>query len=454
MRFSAVTFAVLLSLTATSSAQAPLGIPLTGSQGAPIPTLAPLVKRVTPSVVNIAIKGRIAQEQNPLLNDPFFRKFFNVPETPAEREISAAGSGVIVDAREGLIVTNNHVVEHADEISVTLTDGRRLQAKRVGADPDTDVAIIKVAAEGLVAIPLGDSDKLEVGDYVVAIGNPFGIGQTVTQGIVSALRRTGLGIKGYEDFIQTDAPINPGNSGGALVSLRGELVGINTAIVGPSGGNVGIGFAIPANMVREVMDQLVKYGEVRRGRLGVAIQDLTADLSEAMGLAANQSGAVVTNVEAGSAAERAGLRAGDVITAIGKTPVRGSSDLRNKIGLLRVGDMAELTVLRAGRSLVIRATVATPVQKLIQGGQVNQLLEGATFGPVTAGTSMKGVEVISVRTASKAAGAGLRKSDIITSVNQEAVAGPDEFAAQAKASPKRLLLTLIRDGSALFLVLQ
>lgn len=241
MRLLTVTFAVMLTLTAVSLAQTPQGVPLPGSQSGAIPSLAPLVKRVTPSVVSIAVKGKIAQEQNPLLNDPFFRKFFSVPDTPTEREISAAGSGVIVDAAEGLIVTNYHVIEHADDISVTLTDGRRLQAKRVGADPDTDVAIIKVPADNLVAIPLGDSDKLEVGDYVVAIGNPFGIGQTVTQGIVSALRRTGLGIKGYEDFIQTDAPINPGNSGGALVSLRGELVGINTAIVGPSGGNVGIG---------------------------------------------------------------------------------------------------------------------------------------------------------------------------------------------------------------------
>lgn len=234
MRLPIATLAVII-LTGTSFAQAPQSTPLAGSPGTAIPTLAPLVKKVTPSVVNIAVKGRVAQEQNPLLNDPFFRKFFNAPDIPAEREISAAGSGVIVDAREGLIVTNHHVVEHADEISVTLTDGRRLRGRRVGADPDTDVAIIKVPAENLVAIPLGDSDKLEVGDYVVAIGNPFGIGQTVTQGIVSALRRTGLGIKGYEDFIQTDAPINPGNSGGALVSLRGELVGINTAIVGPSG---------------------------------------------------------------------------------------------------------------------------------------------------------------------------------------------------------------------------
>jgi serine protease Do/serine protease DegQ len=412
------------------------------------------VKKVTPSVVNIAIKGRVAQEQNPLLNDPFFQRFFNIPDAPAEREIRAAGSGVIVDAREGLIVTNNHVVEHADEISVTLTDGRRLQAKRVGTDPDTDIAIIKVPAEDLAAIALGDSDKLEVGDYVVAIGNPFGIGQTVTQGIVSALRRTGLGIKGYEDFIQTDAPINPGNSGGALVSLRGELVGINTAIVGPSGGNVGIGFAIPVNMVREVMDQLVKYGEVRRGQLGIAIQDLTPDLAQAMGLRPQLSGAVIAKVESGSAAERAGLKAGDVITDMGKTPIRSAADLRNKVGLLRVGDIAELTVLRSGKSTTIRATLTAPVKTLIQGGEISPLLQGAVFGPVSPSASTGGVEIVSIQAGSKASTAGLRRGDIITSVNQEPIAGPDEFVTQAKVSPKRLLLTLIRNGNALFLVLQ
>jgi Do/DeqQ family serine protease len=454
MRVLTATLAVLLTLTAASVAQVPQVVPLVGNQKAALPTLAPLVKKVTPSVVNIAVKGRIAQQQNPLLNDPFFRKFFELPEVPVEREIRAAGSGVIVDAREGLIVTNNHVVEHADEISVTLTDGRRLQARRVGADPDTDIAIVKVPAENLAAIAFGDSDKLEVGDYVVAIGNPFGIGQTVTQGIVSALRRTGLGIKGYEDFIQTDAPINPGNSGGALVSLRGELVGINTAIIGPAGGNVGIGFAIPVNMVREVMEQLVKYGEVRRGRLGIAIQDLTPDLVQAMGLPAHQTGVVIANVEAGSAAERAGLKVGDVVTAVGNTPVRGASDLRNKIGLLRVGEVAELTVLRAGRSMVVRAAVTMPVKKLIEGAQINPLLEGAVFAPVAAGASRQGVEIVSVRAGSKAAIAGLRKGDIVTSVNQQAVAGLEDFVAQAKASPRRLLLTLIRDGGALFLVLQ
>lgn len=457
MRLLTATLSIVLGLTQLGSAQVgPPGGTATGPasslQG--IPTLAPLVKKVTPSVVNIAVKGRVAQQQNPLFNDPFFRRFFNIPEVPAEREIRAAGSGVIVEARQGLVITNNHLVEHADEITVTLTDGRRFVAERVGADPDTDVAIIKIPAENLTALPLGDSDKLEVGNFVVAIGNPFGLGQTVTSGIVSALRRTGLGIKGYEDFIQTDAPINPGNSGGALVDLHGELIGINTAIVGPSGGNVGIGFAIPANMVRDVMDQLIRYGEVRRGQLGVMVQELTSDLAQAMGLRTQQAGAVIAKVEPGSAAERAELKVGDVITEVDKMPVRGSADLRNKIGLHRVGEVAELTVLRGGRSMVVRATLTPPLKTVLQGGEISPLLEGASYGPTSPGSSASGIEIIAVQAGSKASTAGLRKGDVITSVNQVPVSRPDEFAVKVKESPKRLLLNVLRDGDALFIVVQ
>lgn len=455
MLFAALAGVLALSAIAWAQQGAPVGVPhavVESTDG--IPTLAPLLKRVTPSVVNIAIKGRVAQAQNPLFNDPFFRRFFNVPEPPAEQEIRAAGSGVIIDSEKGLVVTSNHVVEHADEIAVTLTDGRRFLAERLGADAETDVAVIKVPAERLSVIALGDSDKLEVGDFVVAVGNPFGIGQTVTLGIVSALRRTGLGIKGYEDFIQTDAPINPGNSGGALINLRGELVGINTAIVGPTGGNVGIGFAIPINMAREVVDQLVKFGEVRRGQLGITIQDLTPDLVQAMGLASQQAGALIASVEPGSAAERAGLKDGDVVTAIGNVPVRNAADVRNKIGLMRVGDEAELTVLRDGRTLTVHATLAAPAKKILQGGSVSRFLEGADFGPLGPGAPTKGVEVVSVRSGTKAWEAGLRQGDIITSVNQRPVGDLNEFAVQVKASPKRLLFNLIRDGSAMFLVVQ
>jgi serine protease Do/serine protease DegQ len=277
--------------------------------GQPLPTLAPMLERVTPAVVNIATRGRVQVRENPLLSDPFFRRFFDLPTPRRERRTQSLGSGVIIDAAEGYVVTNHHVIAKAQEISVTLRDGRALPATLVGADPEADIAVIQVTADDLGELPLADSDALRVGDFVVAIGNPFGLGQTVTSGIVSALGRSGLGIEGYEDFIQTDASINPGNSGGALVNLRGELVGINTAILAPSGGNVGIGFAIPASMVRELVAQLVEHGEVRRGQLGIVLQDLTPQLAEAFGIA-NGGGAVVSQVLDGSPAERAGLQPG------------------------------------------------------------------------------------------------------------------------------------------------
>jgi serine protease Do len=263
MRSLAVLF-VTLSLLFPAKADAQGGY-AAGGRVLQEPTLAPLVRSAAPSVVSIAIKGRVAMEQNPLFDDPFFRQFFDIPQGPIEREIQAVGSGVIVDARSGLVVTNNHVIEHADEIAVTLADGRQANARKVAADPQEDLAVIQVPTRGLQAIPLGDADSLQVGDYVIAIGNPFGIGQTVTHGIISALRRTGVGNDAHENFIQTDAPINPGNSGGALVDLEGRLVGINTAIIGPSGGNVGIGFAIPVNTVRRVIERLLHRGVAARG---------------------------------------------------------------------------------------------------------------------------------------------------------------------------------------------
>ncbi len=329
-----------------------------------VPTLAPLLKKVTPGVVNISTRSKVRLE-NPLLRDPafrrffedpLFRRFFQLPEKPAEREIQSAGSGVIVDARRGHLLTNHHVVARADEILVTLKDGRRLKARVLGSDPQTDIAVLAVEPNGLMALTMGDSDKLEVGDFVIAIGNPFGLGQTVTSGIVSALGRRGLGLEGYEDFIQTDASINPGNSGGALVDLRGRLIGINTAILGPMGGNIGIGFAVPINMARAVLAQILAYGEVRRGQLGVLIQDLTPDLAEGFKLE-RSDGAVITEVVPGSAAEAAGLRAGDVVIALDGEPVRDAADLRNEIGLLPPGERVKLEVLRNGRRLTVEATI-------------------------------------------------------------------------------------------------
>jgi serine protease DegQ len=331
-------------IAGTLSSMAFGAAPILGPDGM-VPTLAPLLKEVTPAVVNIATKGHEAV--NPLYNDPLFRRFYNIPEGAEKRETQAAGSGVIIDAKAGYVVTNSHVIERAEEIVVTLKDNRQLRAKLIGTDPDTDIAVLQVEARNLTAIEIGDSDTLQVGDFVIAIGNPFGLGQTVTSGIVSALGRTGLGIESYENFIQTDASINPGNSGGALVNLRGELVGINTAIVGPSGGNVGIGFAVPINMAQGVTRQLIAHGEVKRGRLGVQVDDLTPDIAEALHIDAS-GGAVISRVEPGSPARRAGLRPGDVIIAVDDAPVRNSSDLRNRVGLTPVGQTIRLTILRSG----------------------------------------------------------------------------------------------------------
>jgi serine protease DegQ len=327
------------------------------SQDQTVPTLAPMLRDVTPGVVNIAVRARSSATENPLLKDPFFRRFFELPDTPEEpRETSATGSGVVVDARQGYVLTNNHVVEEADRIEITTKDNQRLRARLVGRDPGTDIAVLQVQAQGLQAVPLGDSDRLEVGDYVVAIGNPFGLGQTVTSGIVSALGRGGLRVEGYEDFIQTDASINPGNSGGALVDLRGRLIGINTAILAPSGGNVGIGFAVPINMARAVMDQLIEYGEIRRGRIGIAVQDLTPEIAKAMRIGA-ADGAVIAQVEPGSSAERAGIKRGDVVVAIDGVPIHSATQVRNHVGLKRVGQDVAFTVERGGSSRVLTATI-------------------------------------------------------------------------------------------------
>ena len=327
----------------------------------PLPSLAPMIRKVSPAIVNIATRGTIHERGagNPLLDDPFFRRFFDaVPDPRAhDRPFQSAGSGVIFDARNGYILTNAHVIESATEITVTLQDGRDLKAQIVGSDAPSDVAVLRVKAEGLSQIALGDSSKSEVGDFVVAIGNPFGLQHTVTSGIISGLSRSGINPDGYEDFIQTDASINPGNSGGALVNLRGELIGINTAILSRSGGNMGIGFAIPVNMARSVMEQLVRYGAVHRGQLGVNMSTVTPAIAHSLGLS-DTSGALVTQVVEGSAAERAGIHNGDVITAVNGHAVKSNSELRNTIGLLRVGDKLEIGLLRDGKPLHVTAQLA------------------------------------------------------------------------------------------------
>ncbi len=325
-----VVLVVGLSLLLSLGPIGPAGAQVTDLATGHIPTLAPLVKQVTPAVVNISVQGRI-REDNPLYQDPMFREFFDVPRQ-LEKEFSATGSGVIVDAQRGLVLTANHVVAHASNVQITTKDGRKFAARLVGRDAPTDIALLEIREpNGLKAIRLGDSDALQVGDFVIAVGNPFGLGQTVTSGLVSALGRTGLVKQGYEDFIQTDAAINPGNSGGGLIDLKGELVGINTAIISPAGGNVGIGFAVPINMARKVVEQLVATGHVSRGRIGIALEDIDAPV------AGHLEGARITEVSPGSPAERAGLRKGDVILKADDVPIRSATQMRNVIGLTPVG---------------------------------------------------------------------------------------------------------------------
>ena len=422
-----------------------------------VPTLAPILKQTTPAVVNIATQGRVSIQQNPLFSDPFFRRFFDLPPAPRQRRVHSVGSGVIVDARQGYVLTNHHVIANADKIFVKLKDRRQFTAELVGADPDTDIAVLKIPPEDLTALAIGDSDALEVGDFVIAIGNPFGIGQTVTSGIVSALRRSGLGIEGFEDFIQTDASINPGNSGGALVTLRGNLIGINTAIIGPSGGNVGIGFAIPINMARRVMAQLIAHGEMRRGRLGVSTQDLTPDLAEALG-SDLELGAVITQVAPGSSAAKAGLKAGDVVIAVDGEQVRSAADMRNKVGLSRVGKTIELTVLRDGAVHKISTEIVEARQMQIEGDDARQPLAGATISELAEDSPMfgrlEGVQVVEVERGSPAARIGLRKDDVIVEANRKPVRNLEEFAAAVKSGGKALVLKIRRGNAQVVIVVR
>ena len=421
-----------------------------------MPTLAPMLAQVTPAVVNISVVTRSPMEDNPLFRDPLFRRFFNIPDERSRGEQSA-GSGVIVDRARGYVLTNNHVIENAQEVLVILKDRRSLKARLVGADPGTDIALLKIEAQNLTELKFADSDGANVGDFVVAIGNPFGIGQTVTSGIVSALGRTGLGIEGYEDFIQTDASINPGNSGGALVNLQGELIGINTAILGPSGSSAGIGFAVPSNMARTVMTQIIRYGEVRRGRTGLVTQDMTHELAQSLAVA-SADGAVVVQVESGSPAEKAGLKPRDIIGSINGKPVRGSADLRNRMGLIPVGEEAELRVQRKGKPLTVRVHIAELYTMTEIPGEAVPQLAGVRVSNIEPGMPAYGVieGAIITRIDPKSPGAqtGLRPGDVIYGVNRRRVHSVKELLASLRQTERPLQIFLLRGDSRLSLTLR
>jgi Do/DeqQ family serine protease len=431
------------------------------------PTLAPLLERVTPAVVNIAVVGTAPDARNPLLDDPFFRRFFEGPDAPVippSVPRQSIGSGVIIDGDEGLVVTNHHVVQGADSIVVTLSDRREFNAMLVGSDAGTDVALLRVMADDatFADIPIGDSNAVAVGDYVVAIGNPFGLGQTATAGIVSAMGRSGVNNESYEDFIQTDASINPGNSGGALVDINGRLLGVNTAILSGTGGNIGIGFAIPSNMVREVVEQLLEHGDVQRGRIGIAIQDVTPGLAQALELATDR-GALVTQVEPGSPAEQAGIKPGDVVVAIDEQSIDSSADLRNAVGLVRAGSTISVTALREGERRTVRATIAADTEA---GGAATRaadpasvsLLAGATITELPsdhpAYGRVQGVWVGAVAPGSVAARLDLRAGDIITGVNREPVGSLADLTTALNNAKPPVALQVQREGRALFLLVR
>lgn len=446
-----ISTALLSSSIALTALPANANLPFAVS-GEALPSLAPMLEGVTPAVVLISVKGTHEVKNNV---PEAFKFFFGKPGgrggPQQEQEFRGLGSGVIIDASEGYIVTNNHVISEADEIIVTLKDGRQLEAKKIGSDEYSDIALLQIDHENLTEIKLANSDNIRVGDFAIAIGSPFGLGQTVTSGIVSALGRTGLNSENYEDFIQTDAAINSGNSGGALVNLRGELIGINTAILGPSGGNVGIGFAIPSSMVNNLVSQIIEFGEVRRGMLGVQGRSVTSDIAKAMELETNQGG-FVEQVTPGSAAEEAGIKAGDVITKVNGQMVKSFSELRGKIGSIGAGKKVKITVVRKdGKEKTYKVTLKKSETANVEAESIHRMLEGAELENSSNG---KGVDIAEVEKNSPAAIAGLRSGDMIIGVNRLRVTNIAELRAILKKQDSVFALNIIRGNSSLYLMIR
>ena len=410
-----------------------------------------MLVRAVPAVVNVSTVYSAAA-RNPMLDDPFFQWFFRDPGFERRYRGRSVGSGVIVDAARGYVLTNNHVVQNAEAITVTLHDGKALKARLVGTDPAVDLAVLQVPVGGLVAMPMADSTRVQVGDFVVAIGNPFGLGQTVTSGIVSAMGRSGLSIEGYEDFIQTDASINPGNSGGALVNLRGQLIAVNTAIYAPNGGNVGIGFAIPVNMARTVMSQIVRFGLVRRAFIGMSVQALTPELAHALGSAARagvpETGVVVTDVQTGSAAARAGFRAGDVVLQLGDRRVLRLGDYFASAAVLMVGDTVGASVRRAGQVLRLNLVLAAGESERVVGRELSPLLDGILLAPYfnSAGRRPAGIAVDDIHPRSRGFALGLRPGDVLVALNGQPVLGLADLRTGMRKAEGAVLLRVFRSG--------
>ncbi len=448
----------LILLLAFSTSHAALPVAVDGQE---LPSLAPMLERVTPSVVNIATRGQSKRRiEFPLSNNPLFRRFFDLPAIESVRETSSLGSGVIIDSEQGYIITNHHVIEDAYQITVTLFDGRELNAEIIGRDPDTDIAVIQVEAEDLNAVKLANSKKLRVGDFVIAIGNPYGLGQTVTSGIVSALGRSGLGIESYEDFIQTDASINLGNSGGALVNLRGELVGINTAIFAGGGGNagsIGIGFAIPVNMAYDIMLQLVEHGEVKRGRFGAAGQDLTPQLAQAFDIDIS-NGFIITQIENASPADKAGLKVGDVIVSANSRKIRSSDDMRNLVGLLRLGQDVDIEFYRDKKMKRLTAVIEPIDIRIVDAAELHGKLSGAQLGEMSKTRLQRGrveyLQVQEVVPGSNAWNAGIRAGDVFYSINKQLIRTFDEAREVIESNRHGLILAIHRGNQELFLLIE
>lgn len=456
MKKSILTSLVLgLSLFATPMiAQANLPSVVDGQA---VPSLAPMLEKVRPAVVSIAVEGKTkASESRRAVPEEF--EFFFGPEMfrngGAPRQFRGEGSGVIINADKGYVVTNNHVINGADKITVKLEDGREFKAKLVGADPMSDVALIQLEnPKDLTEIKIADSDKLRVGDFTVAIGNPFGLGQTVTSGIVSALgRSTGNTDESYESYIQTDAAVNRGNSGGPLINLNGELIGINTAIISPSGGNAGIAFAIPSNMANNLVQQIIEFGEVKRGLLGIKGGELNADLAKAFDVNAQQ-GAFVSEVMADSAAAKAGLKAGDVITALNGQKIRSFAELRAKVATTGAGKEIELTYLRDGKENNVKVTLQSDEQSKTSAKSLLPTLNGAEFANYN-DKNIKGVEIVQVEKGSVAESRGFRKGDVIVGVNRQAVENIGELRKILDSNPSAIALNILRDGSNFYVIIQ